>query len=514
MRFPIHRSAYIMIPLLLLAFWAPPIVSHAETATPTSWKLGPRQVEAGAGPTRPPSNIIIDLKSGLGALWVGSGKGVGRYVVSISSSDAAEGSWLHAGMKEGVGRGSVSGLAADSVDGVGEVVWAATAFDSTIKGETYAVGGGISFSLDRGQSWTWMPQPVDPDTVTSYEPTTVAVLNVSYDIALQGTRVWIASFGGGLRYFDMASADPKWIVRPPDNLPFDAAAYRNHLAVSVTANDSTLWVGTSAGINRSLDGGSTWQRFSFSAQDTSTVSGNWVTGITLQPLANGHFRVWAVTRATDVAGEYSGVSVSDDLGLTWKRMLGTAAEPIIAHNIAVRDSAVYVATENGLFKSVDEGATWGNYGPVYDSVTHERTYLSEVYAVVHDDRFLWMGGLEGIAGSSDEGNSWRLLRAAAPVAVAGAPAVYAYPNPFSPSRQEIVRLRYHLPRAGRVTVEIYDFALELLIRPLKDEWLPAGDHDAAWDGHGPGGRTIANGVYFFRVVTDDGESWNKIMVLD
>ncbi|MFH0883763.1 MAG: hypothetical protein V2A56_12310 [bacterium] len=509
-----HRLliAWLTLTLPMMAAFAGS--NRAVAGSPDNWKLTPRQTEAGTGPTQPPSNIIVDLKIGLSALWVGSGDGIGRYIPSITSTNPASGSWFHATSAEGVGRGSTAGLAVGSVFGFGDVVWASTAFDSTIEGESYQVGGGVGYSLDRGATWTWFPQPVDADTVASYEPTTTAILNVTFDIAIQGSRVWIASFGGGLRYYDMTAVSPEWIVRPPDNLPFDAAAYRNHLAVSVTANDSTLWVGTSSGVNRSLDGGDTWQRFSFSASDTNTISGNWVTGITLQPLANGKFRVWTITRSTDVSGEYSGVSMSEDLGLTWRRVLGTPGAPITTHNIAVHDSAVYVATNNGLYKTADAGKSWGLFGPVYDPVTHDRTYLSEIYAVALDDTYLWMGGVEGLAGSSDDGNSWRLLRKAAPVGGAGEPQTYAYPNPFSPSRHGVVRMRYNLPRAGQVTVEIYDFALELLIRPLKDEWLPAGDHDAVWDGRGPGGKTIANGVYFFRVITDNRESWNKIMVLD
>ena len=509
-----YRTAIGWMTLAFLLLSALPADSLASDGSPGNWKLAPRQIEAGSGDAEPPSNILIDLKIGLRALWVGSGDGVGRYTLSQLSSDVTNGLWLNSRSGEDIGRGSLSGLAVGTIPGVGDVVWAATVYDSTIEGESFQVGGGVGYSLDYGVSWTWFDQPVDADTTTSYEPTTTPVLNNIFDIAIQGTRVWIASFGGGLRYYDMAAANPMWTVRPPDNLPFDAASYRNHLAVSVTANDSTLWVGTSSGINRSFDSGENWQRFSFSSSDTNTISGNWVTGITLQPLDGNRIRVWTITRTTDVPGEFSGVSMSEDLGLTWKRVLGTSDNPIVAHNIAVQDSIVYVATNDGLYKTVDAGATWGVFGNVYDPVTHERTYLSDTYAVAADSAHLWMGGIEGLAGSSDGGNSWRLMRKAAPVGGAGEPGTYAYPNPFSPSRHDIVRLRYHLPRTEKVTVEIYDFALELLIRPLKDEVYPAGDHDAVWDGLGPGGKTIANGVYFYRVITEDGESWNKIMVLD
>jgi flagellar hook assembly protein FlgD len=68
--------------------------------------------------------------------------------------------------------------------------------------------------------------------------------------------------------------------------------------------------------------------------------------------------------------------------------------------------------------------------------------------------------------------------------------------------------------AGQVTLEIYDFALELLIKPVNKEWRPAGDRNEIWDGHGENGSEIANGVYFYRIEGGGEERWGKVVILD
>ena len=40
------------------------------------------------------------------------------------------------------------------------------------------------------------------------------------------------------------------------------------------------------------------------------------------------------------------------------------------------------------------------------------------------------------------------------------------------------------------------------------------EHDEIWDGLDDSKRIVANGVYFYRVILDDGDpTWGKVMVL-
>ncbi len=73
----------------------------------------------------------------------------------------------------------------------------------------------------------------------------------------------------------------------------------------------------------------------------------------------------------------------------------------------------------------------------------------------------------------------------------------AWPNPFNP----LTTLRFDLPVRGRVRLEVYDVAGRL-VRTLLDVDLPAGSHQAVWDGKDERGMGIASGSYFARLQTN------------
>lgn len=69
-----------------------------------------------------------------------------------------------------------------------------------------------------------------------------------------------------------------------------------------------------------------------------------------------------------------------------------------------------------------------------------------------------------------------------------------YPNPF----RGATTIAYQVGEPGRVTLEVYDL-LGRRIRTLVDAEQPSGRHEAAWDGRGAGGRSLAAGTYFYRL---------------
>lgn len=69
-----------------------------------------------------------------------------------------------------------------------------------------------------------------------------------------------------------------------------------------------------------------------------------------------------------------------------------------------------------------------------------------------------------------------------------------WPNPFNPR----TTLRFDLPAAGRVRLEVYDVRGRL-VGSLVDAELPAGRHEAVWDGRDSEGRAMASGSYFARL---------------
>ncbi len=75
----------------------------------------------------------------------------------------------------------------------------------------------------------------------------------------------------------------------------------------------------------------------------------------------------------------------------------------------------------------------------------------------------------------------------------------AFPNPANPA----ITVEFELPRAGSARLEIIDPAGRR-IRTLMDGWKETGRHQVRWDGRDEGGRAMASGTYFVRIVTDAG----------
>jgi hypothetical protein len=70
----------------------------------------------------------------------------------------------------------------------------------------------------------------------------------------------------------------------------------------------------------------------------------------------------------------------------------------------------------------------------------------------------------------------------------------AYPNPFNPA----TTLRYTLPSAGRVMIDVYD-ARGTRIARLADVEKAAGAYTTAWRGVDQHGASVGSGIYFARI---------------
>jgi hypothetical protein len=68
------------------------------------------------------------------------------------------------------------------------------------------------------------------------------------------------------------------------------------------------------------------------------------------------------------------------------------------------------------------------------------------------------------------------------------------PNPFNPR----TTIRFDLPAAGPVSLSVYDLAGRL-VKVLVEGEIPAGSHEAVWDGRDSAGRGMASGGYFARL---------------
>ncbi|MBU8934092.1 MAG: M28 family peptidase [candidate division Zixibacteria bacterium] len=83
-----------------------------------------------------------------------------------------------------------------------------------------------------------------------------------------------------------------------------------------------------------------------------------------------------------------------------------------------------------------------------------------------------------------------------------------YPNPFNPT----TRISYYLQRTTDVRLTIYNI-LGQEVKLLVNGQQKVGQHELEWKGRNSSGRTVASGLYFYRLQTDDFEQTMKMLLL-
>ena len=518
------------------------------------------------------SNSISDIVPLADTLvWIGTGAGLAvlrdtSSIFTITSNTAAAAGQL----SNETPAGGVTALAASQ-----KTLFAA--FATTIQDTTF--GNGLIYSTDAtGNSidWTYFDQPVDTegDSLAPFAkrffktlPITVAGFNVTYDAAISGNYIWITSWAGGLRrynisqkvwervplpqdgdqilftcessnYEDTQSGDvlKDFYLNPRD--PWDgvsdksdkphAYGHHNHKAFSVIAYGDTVWVGTANGVNRGIIGANGCVDWTHYSPTSHGLSGGFVVGLSLQKY-QGHQIVWAATVAAQ-PGESNGASYTVDGGDTWHTTLHGER----VYNITAADSIVLVASRSGLWKTVtdnplDVAKPWAKYNPAKQTIMIGSTgtyrmdelFSDPVLGVVYDTRpfyastaTIWIGSWDGLARAMDpHGMNWQIYRANF-----DADKVYAYPNPFSPYEHNqvggtgYVHIHADVKISFIVKMNIFNFAMESVYSKNFDR-RQATTGSLKWDGKDSNGRVVDNGTYFIRLEYDKKIKWMKLIVI-
>lgn len=82
------------------------------------------------------------------------------------------------------------------------------------------------------------------------------------------------------------------------------------------------------------------------------------------------------------------------------------------------------------------------------------------------------------------------------------------PNPFNPT----TGIDYALPKATNVRLDVFN-VLGQQVRTLVNEFQDAGHHSIIWDGLNNSGSSVATGVYFYRLTTDEHHATKKMLML-
>jgi hypothetical protein len=111
--------------------------------------------------------------------------------------------------------------------------------------------------------------------------------------------------------------------------------------------------------------------------------------------------------------------------------------------------------------------------------------------------------------------SYGLNRITSPVSirVETRPEVYAladnYPNPFNPE----TTIKYQLPEAGQVTLEVYNMLGQVVKTLVNNQFQNAGRYALQWDATNNSGQPLSSGVYFYRIVAGGEFQSHKKMLL-
>jgi hypothetical protein len=472
--------------------------------------------------SNPVSNSILDIITRGDTVWLGTSRGV-----SVSY-DRGE-NWTNFYGTSPFGEDDISALAFNKYDGS---IWAATAATASAPGGgTVPKGTGLKFTTDNGLTWNSVPQPVDnPDSTTvvygintlSALPVTVAEQNITYDIAFSPGTVWITSFAGGLRRSTDTGQTWQRVVIPPDGLDsikstdtldfclspiggaFCSEGNLNHRAFSVVStNDSTIYVGTANGINETTNANAlypSWVKFNHQNQD-NPISGNFITALGYNSSNN---TIWASSWKAEDPLEFYGVSSSTDGGESWKTFLDDER----THNFGFKNNQVIAATDDGAFRSSNQGNTWILPNNIIDSESGITLRTTEFYSVASSGNDVWLGSNDGLARITETGfwqGDWKVYFASQPLK--SDKETYCYPNPFSP-RQEQLKIKYSTGgKESSVTIRVYDFGMNYIKTIIQNAPRDRTIEGAPefWDGRDDNGNLLPNGVYFYRVDIDNEE---------
>ena len=498
------------------------------------------------------SNTVQELSAAGDSLWMGPLLTV--YVEEKNQLFRPDGPVVQRRLIDG--SNVVLSLATESESAAQSTVWAGLAFDA---GGDAIGAGGFLVSTDGGQSFEERPVPLDDpgDTTVAYGESTLPAVPITQqagsaprDIALGGggDTVWVAGSRSGLRRW--TGQDSTRIVLPPDTStriepsesydflvapPLDdGRGFQNYRSLSVLVDETgTVWAGTVAGLNRSTPGDAgpsgdrAWRLFRPDGTPNS-LTGQIVFELAEQPRPNGRNPIWMATLRADTGGplQRTGITMTPDGGKTFR-------QPLIGEQVnglAARRSRVYAAAESGLFVSGDQGETWRGIEEV--ALQDEDQVLPggmTARAVEVTPSALWVGTTEGLlrldraqeprllpGNAGAPAPQWQLFRTEVPVnpeePTEQVPDVktYAYPNPFIPSRDEVVRIAYEVPEPQTVEVTIYDFGMNR-VRTLREE-ESAGRQEMVWDGTGASGLRLPTGTYLYTVELRGTTARGKILL--
>jgi hypothetical protein len=251
------------------------------------------------------------------------------------------------------------------------------------------------------------------------------------------------------------------------------------------------------------------------------LAGDFVPSLAVQYRDAAPARVWVGARPAEMGGQGISAGEYDSTGIMkWH----TVYENDFAWNFEFMGDSALAATSLGLLLSdgsLDALNTPWDTVALTDQTSGETLVAAgtSVYGLSVVGSYLWVGTDDGTVriSRSDLGDQQLYLRVDS---TTPPDEVYAFPVPFRPSQEQTVDFHFAVEEAGNVTVEVYDFAMNLVATPINNLYYEAGVYPSqghqgrTWDGRNGKGDLVAVGVYYFKVVLGSGETrWGKLAVI-
>lgn len=232
-------------------------------------------------------------------------------------------------------------------------------------------------------------------------------------------------------------------------------------------------------IIRSTDDGSTWER------------SDWGISGTMLPTSFGF------AAGTIYAGYVNTVYQSQDDGVNWtSRGNGLPTSFFIVTSLAVSpDSTTVFASTNmefGVYRLRSSDTTWQ---AVNDGLTDLRT----IHLVTGPDGRLFVATQSGVFRTVDPVTTVSIPNAKPPTFA----LEQNYPNPFNPT----TNIKFQIPKGELVTLKVFDL-LGREVATLVDEEMTPGRYDRVFNADG-----LASGVYFYQLKAGGSNATRKMLLI-
>jgi hypothetical protein len=210
-------------------------------------------------------------------------------------------------------------------------------------------------------------------------------------------------------------------------------------------------------------------------------------------LAQGDTLVLATSKSPASGDSSCGVFRSSDHGNSWSHVLSSVNVAALARDDG-DPSIMFAASERGVYRSVDAGATWQMYNNTLPSLhfvgIKKDPYSDTLYVATQDSGICKVFGLAVNAEEEPQLPKQCKLE-------------QNFPNPFNPTTE----IQFEIPVSRFVSLEVYD-VLGREVAVLVSEWKSPGRYSLAWDARG-----LASGVYFYRIKAGNFVETKKLLLL-